>query len=246
MNRFYRWSAAILLICVALVPSLGATANAQDDAEAQIEQTADAMLALKSFHFELKTTAGTTQFEDVFELRSVSGDVVRPSSFQATVEVKLAIVSLTLEVIGIDGNIWVKNPIGGDDSFIQLTGGDSDTQLPPIILVNPDQLVSEALQYLDNPEIAGTEEIDGQQMTVVTGTFDPSTLLGGGTPIPELGNFDPSSKPLDVKAWIDDQNRLVRIDFTGPLFSFEEGTGRLVRSITFSNFDAGITISQPA
>jgi hypothetical protein len=46
--------------------------------------------------------------------------------------------------------------------------------------------------------------------------------------------------------WIDDQDRLVQIDFVGPLFSFEEGSGRLVRRVTFSNFDADISIEPPA
>jgi hypothetical protein len=162
------------------------------------------------------------------------------------VAVKLAILTVTLEAVGIGGDIWVKNPIGGDDSFIQVTGGDADLQIPPTILLNPDKLVNEALNYLDNPTLAGTEELDGQEMTVITGTFDPSKLINSGTPTPELGDFRPASTPLDVKAWIDDQDRLVRIDFSGPLFSFEEGTGRLVRSITLSNFDGDVTITQPA
>lgn len=246
MSRLYRW-ATILLICLVLSPALTGVVRAQDDAQAQIDATAAAMLALKSFHFDLETTAGTTTFQDAFELKSVTGDVVRPSSFRAEVQVKLAIISLTLEVVSINGNTWVKNPIGGGgDAFIQVTGGDSDVQLPPTLLLNPDELVSEALTYLDDPQIAGTEELDGQQLTVVTGTFDPSKLVGGGTPIAELGTFTPASQPLDVKAWIDDQDRLVRIDFSGPLFAFEEGSGRLVRSITFSDFDADVTITQPA
>lgn len=246
MNRLIRWIPAVLLVCAVLAPSLRTTVRAQDDAKAQLDQTTAAMLALKSFHFDLETTAGTTSFQDALELKSVTGDIVRPTTFQAKVEVKLAIVTLTLEVIGIDGDIWVKNPIGGDDAFMQVTGGEADLQLPPTILLNPDTLVTEALKYLDDPQLAGTEELDGQQMTVVTGTFDPTKLIGGGTPAPELEGFSPASGPLDVKMWIDDQDRLVRIDFTGPLFSFEEGTGRLVRSITFSDFDADITIEQPA
>jgi len=245
MTRFYRWT-AVLLICLALTPALNSAVRAQDDAQAQLDKTAAAMLALKTFHFDLETTVGTTTFQDAFELKSVTGDVVRPNSFQAKVEVKLAIVSLTLEAIGIHGNIWVKSPLGGGDTFIQVTGGDTDLQLPPTILLNPDQLVGEALKYLDNPQIGDPEELDGQQMTVVTGTFDPSKLINGGTPTAELGDLNPASQPLDVKAWIDDQDRLVRIDFSGPLFSFEEGAGRLVRSITFSDFDADVTISQPS
>lgn len=245
MSRFSRWIVAVLIACTMLIPAFGNVAHAQDDARAQLDKTAAAMLALKSFHFQLETTAGATSFQGMFELKRVTGDVVRPSDFQARVDVTVAILSLTLEVVSVDGDIWVKNPLGGSDAFVQLTGGDSGMQLPPTILLNPDQLVVNALNYLDNPTLAGTEKIDGQKMTVVTGTFDPAKIAGGGTASTELGDFKAAGQPLDVKAWIDDQNRLARIDFIGPLFSFEEGTGRLVRSITFSNFDENITIQKP-
>ncbi len=245
MSRYFRWTVSVLIACTLLLPAFSA-AHAQDDAKTQLDQTAAAMLALTSFHFDLQTTAGATTFQNMFELKGVSGDVVRPSDVHATLNVQLAMISLSLEVISVDGSIWVKNPLGGASDFVQLTGPDSDMQLPPAVLINPDQLVSEALKYLDDPTLAGTEKLDGQEMTVITGSFDPARLAGGGTAVPELGGYNLTSEPLDVKVWIDDQNRLVRIDFTGPLFAFEEGTGRLVRSITFSNFDADITIQKPA
>lgn len=248
MSKVIRWTVSALIACTLLLPALSAGALAQDDAQAQLSKTASAMLSLKSFHFELKTTAGKTAFEGLFELKDVSGDVVRPSDFHATVTVSVAVLTLTLEAIGVDGSIWVKNPLGsGGDAFIQLSGSDSGNSLPPTVLLNPDRLVTEALKYLDNPQMAGTETLDGQAMTVITGQFDPSRLTGDdGTAVPELGGFSLASQPLDVKVWIDPQDRLARIDFSGPLFSFEEGTGRLVRSITFTNFDENITIQKPA
>ncbi len=204
------------------------------------------MLALTSFHFKLETTTGKSIFQDAFELKTVEGDLVRPANFQAEIAVKVAIIDLTLEVVSVDGTIWVKNPIGGGDSFIQVTGGDSDFELPPMELLNPDTLVQGALQYLEDPQIAGTEELDGQQMTVLTGTFDPSELISLGTPSTADSMISAASKPLEVKMLIDDQDRLVQVDFVGPIFSFEEGVGLLVRRITFSNFDADISIEPPA
>lgn len=245
MIRIARWTALVLMLCTLIAAPLRSV-GAQDDAQAQLDATASAMLALQSFHFKLETTEGKSVFQEAFELKTVEGDLVRPTDFQAAVGVKLAIVDLTLEVVSVDGNIWVKNPIGGDDSFIQITGGDSDFQLPPMELLNPDSLVQEALKYLENPQIAGTEEIDGQQLTVLTGTFDPARLISSGTPSTAESMISAATEPLDVKMWIDDQDRLVQIDFTGPLFSFEEGSGRLVRQITFSNFDADISIEPPA
>jgi hypothetical protein len=245
MFRFARWTALVLLICTLVVTPIR-PAHAQDDAQAQLDATAAAMLALNSFHFKLETTAGRSVFQEAFELKIVEGDVVRPSNFQATLDVKLAIVDITLEVVSVDGNIWVKNPIGGSDSFIQVAGGDSDFELPPMELLNPDLLVPRALEYLEDPQIAGTEELDGQEMTVLTGTFDPSRLIGAGTPSTGDQVIDAATEPLDVKMWIDDQDRLVQVDFVGPLFSFEEGTGRLVRRVTFSNFDAEVSIEPPA
>lgn len=245
MNRFYRWAALVLLLCT-MIGAPVRTASAQDDAQAQLNATAEAMLALQSFHFKLETTAGKTVFQDAFELKTVEGDVVRPANFSAAVDVNLAFVELTLDVVSVDGNTWVKNPIGGDDSFIQVTGGDSDLQLPPMALINPDSLVQQALTYLDDPQIAGTEELNGTEMTVLTGTFDPGRVLSSGTPSAADSVLTAASQPLDVKMWIDDQDRLVQVDFTGPIFGFEEGTGRLVRRVTFSNFDEDVTIQPPA
>lgn len=246
MTLFIRWTVLTLLVCSLLAPAMSNVALAQDDAQAQLDKTAAAMLALQSFHFELDTTAGSTTFQDLFELDGVSGDVVRPTNFKATVAVKLAIISLTFEVIGVDGDLWVKNPLGGDDTFVQLTGADSDFQIPPTILLNPDKLVTDVLSYLDNPTLAERETLDGKEMTIVTGTFDPSKITLGDTAAAEMGDFEPASEPLQIKGWIDDQDRLVRVDFIGPLFAFEEGAGRLVRTITFSNFDEAITIQKPA
>lgn len=245
MNRIARWTALVLMLCT-LIASPLRSAHAQDDAQAQLDATAAAMLALNSFHFKLETTAGKTIFQDAFELKTVEGDVVRPANFKASVGVKLAIVDLTLEVVSIDGNIWVKNPIGGDDSFIQVTGENSDFELPPMALLNPDSLVQEALKYLDDPQITGTEDVDGQQMTVLTGTFDPAQLITSATPGAEASIISAASQPLEVSMLIDEQDRLVQIDFVGPLFGFEEGTGRLVRRVTFSEFDSAVTIDPPA
>src|SRR5215207_4106816 len=107
MIRIARWS-ALLLILMTLVAASIRSASAQDDAQAQLDATAAAMLDLTSFHFKLETTAGRSVFQEAFELKVVEGDLVRPANFQAAVEVKLAIVDLTLEVISVDGNIWVK------------------------------------------------------------------------------------------------------------------------------------------
>lgn len=245
MNRISRWT-VLLLVLFTLIGAPFHSVSAQDDAQAQLDATSSAMLALDSFHFKLETTAGKSVFQEAFELKTVEGDLVRPANFKAAVAVKLAIIDLTLEVISVDGNIWVKNPIGGGDSFIQVTGGDSDFQLPPMELLNPDSLVQEALKYLDDPQLAGTEELDGQEMTVLTGTFDPSQLISAGSPSTADSMISAASEPLDVKMWIDDQDRLVQVDFVGPLFSFEEDSGRLVRRITFSNFDEALSIEPPA
>lgn len=245
MKPITRWTALVLLLGALALGSI-TPATAQEDAQAQLDATAAAMLALTSFHFNLTTVEGKSVFQEAVELKTVEGDVVRPLSFQATANVKVAFVDLTLEVVGVDGDVWVKNPLSGGDSFIQVTGGDSEFQLPPMDLLNPDRLVQEALTYLDDPQIAGTEELDGQPTTVITGTFDPSQLISSGTPSTAESMIAAASEPLNVKLWIDDQDRLVQFDLTGPLFSFEEGSGRLIRRITFSNFDADISIEPPA
>jgi len=54
MTRIIRWTATVLLLATLFGTSLTGNVRAQDDAQAQLDATAATMLALNSFHFDLK------------------------------------------------------------------------------------------------------------------------------------------------------------------------------------------------
>ncbi|MGH2535548.1 MAG: LppX_LprAFG lipoprotein [Thermomicrobiales bacterium] len=227
----------VALIAGGLPVARGVTAQ-DDDARAVLTNAAQAMADVSSFHFELTTEGGTTTILEEFELGAVVGDVVRPDRFQAEVTASFSFVSLDLDVVGIGDRLWVTDPMSSDGGLIEISLTDSEGE-PLIDLLNPDRLLLQAVEMIQNPTIAGTEEIDGVETTRIEGAFDPSTL-DIATPVPEMLNLNP--KPVVI--WIDGEGRVVRLRLEGPLTDAEDPG--IVRTLNLSDFDAEIEITPPA
>lgn len=238
-----RWPApvfALALILTLLAQSISAPrALAQNaDAATLLRQTAQTMAGLKSFHFALTTPQGKTLFMKNFELSGVEGDVQRPDRFQASITVKAAIISLTLKVIGVGTTLWVTDPTSQNQAFRQVPLGDAaDAALPD--LLNPDRLLLSAVSLVQQPRIAGQDEIGGAKVTRIEGTFDPGQSQPG-TPVPGIA----TGKPLPVKIWIDESHRVVRMELDGPLLQTEASD--VVRQLDLSKFDQQVDIQPPA
>ena len=234
-----------LALAFGILASAGASAFAQEDqdATALLDASAATMLELNTFHFVVSTPEGTTTFLDAVELVDIQGDVVRPNSFRAEFRIALAFVKLSLEAIGIGSNIWVSDPLSGDGSFIKVSDGSSEN-LPPTILLNPDELIAAALELVQEPVVAGTESIDGTETTRVNGTFDPAQLIDFGTPVADelLTNVG----PLDISFWIDDQDRIIRLEIAGPFLPGETADAAIVRRIDLSKFNEIVVVEAPA
>jgi hypothetical protein len=233
----------LVVLAVALAPVNSVRAQDEEpDPAALLDETAEAMLAIDSFHFAITTPVGKTMLEDGIELAGVQGDVVRPDIFQVTFTVDLGIASLDLEAIGIGSELWVANPLEGGN-FIRIAGEGEEISIPPLALLNPDQLIRDAIALLRDPVYEGTEEIDGREVRVISGVFDPADLQVLGTPVSE--QFLSGLEPLDVLLAIDDANRIVRAEFSGALLPSEQGAGRIVRRVDLSNFDEPVVITPP-
>ncbi|MGH2558234.1 MAG: LppX_LprAFG lipoprotein [Thermomicrobiales bacterium] len=229
----------VALITTGLPGTRGITAQ-DDDARAVLTNAAQAMADVTSFHFELTTEGGTTTILEEFELGAVEGDVVRPDRFRAKVTAKFSIVSLDLDVVGVGDRLWVTDPTSSDGGLIEISLTDTEGE-PLIDLLNPDRLLLQAVEMVENPTIAGTEEIDGVETTRIEGTFDPSTLdMEIATPAPVALDLNP--KPVAI--WIDGEGRVVRLRLEGPLTDVEEP--EIVRTLHLSDFDAEVEITPPA
>lgn len=226
---------ATMLLAVPVRPAVGA----EGDAAALVAQAAERMASVQSFHFVLTTPRGKTMITEQIELASVEGDVVRPDRFRVSFAARAVFVTLTVKVIGIGNRLWVTNPMEREETYIEVTNPAGE-QLPRLEFLNPDRILSAAVQLLENPAITGTEKIGDVQTTRIEGTFDVKGIEElAGTPIAGLEE----TQPLDVRLWIDQEGRVLRLELDGPLTRAE--TGPIVRRLDLSHFDEPVIIEPP-
>jgi lipoprotein LprA len=219
----------------------GARAGAADDAKSILEHAVKAMAKVKSFHFKLTTEGGTTTVMEGFELNALEGDVVRPDSFQAKATVKVAIISLDVHIIGIGEHVWVTDPRSATGSYIEITGQSGETGNPLTItdLLNPDRLLLQAVDLIQEPKVDGTEKIDDVETTRIKGIFDP-TKTGIATPTTDVLTLH----PMPVEIWIDGDGLVRRMRLDGPLTTAEAGS--IKRILELTKFDEKVEIKAPA
>jgi len=224
------------------LPAMAQTPEASSDAAALLKTAAATMTALETFHFVLSTQNGTTQFYEGLELSGVEGDVKRPDMFRATAKVKLVVAELTIKMLSIGGRVWITDPMSSDDKYIDV-GDMGVSGFDPATLINPDRLILPAIDAINNPTIAGTVSIDGEDMTRIDGTVNlKDTLQMSGSDAPDWILAIPTSMPLSV--WIDSENRVRRVQVTGSILQTEAND--LIRQIDFSNFNEPIDIQAPS
>lgn len=224
----------------------GAAEDATEDAGPLLLQAATAMAAVQSFHFEMTIPEGRSLVIDEIELAGFSGDVQRPDRFRAEFTAKAAIISLTIKIISIGGQIWVTDPMAREESWVQVSTGETD-EIPLPDILNPDRLLLAAVNVIQEPRLVGEEEIDGQKTTRIDGTFDPQEVNEQvfevtGTPVPELSSIT-SDQPIPVSIWLDEAARLRRVEFDGPLTAADEGD--VLRRFDVTNIDEPIDIQPP-
>jgi outer membrane lipoprotein-sorting protein len=246
LSRRAAMMAAMAGLVSAVVPRLVA---AQDqDARPLLEQTAAAMATVKSFHFEMSTPSGKSMLANQLELAGIEGDIQRPDRFKVSFTAKASIVSLTVKVIGIGSDIWVTDPMSRDEKWIQVsTGEEGNIPLPDIL--NPDRLLQAAVDVVQDPVIAGQDDIDATATTRVEGQFDPKQVSRQatdvtGTPVPDELSGLTSDKPIPVKIWIDEANHLRRVEFVGPLTAADQAD--VVRRFDLTKIDEPVDIQAPA
>lgn len=243
----------------ALLPRLVSAQDPAQDVQALLDASAAAMAALTSFRFELATVNGTSTILDNLELKKVAGQVMRPDSFSADVTAGLAIVDLTVQVIGIGSRLWVTDPLDQGGKMIELALDDATGGGSLAALINPDRVFLTAVGLVENAAITGTEKIDGVETTVVTGEFDASRLADLATPGAGDGAGEDAAdadeggagglpaelilERMPVTIWIDDAKRVVRLELEGQLTSSESPD--VVRGIDFYDFDEPVRIEEP-
>jgi hypothetical protein len=219
---------------------------ADEEATQLLDTAAAAMAQISSFHFEMETVDGKSMILDNLELNRVVGDVLRPDSFQATLTAKLAIIEVNVDVVSVGGAVWVTDPTKPGTAWQQVaTGGERSEGAAFTDIINPDRLFLAAVNLIDDPVIDGTETIEDQECTVITGSFDPKRLRELASPVAgEEGT--PSillEEPVYLSTWVAGDGRVLRIEEEGPLT--ESDSNDVIRAITFSAFDEPVEIVAP-
>lgn len=207
------------------------------EAVALLQQAATAMAALDSFQFEIETVRGSSTIFEGLAVDLIEGAVRRPYDFTATVTVTLPIGELDVTAVGLDGSAWIEDPINSGE-WIALEGGED-----LVALINPDTLILSSIGLVQDATIDGTEQVDGQETTVVAGVIDfaqtAEQLSGSAVELPA----EISTEPLPVLVWIDGEGRVVEIEVAGPIIISESSD--VVRAVRFFGFDEPVEIERP-
>lgn len=232
--------AGIVRPAVAQVGTPAATPSGASDAVELLNAAAEAMTKLETFSFDLVTTQGETTILEGFTLEEVRGAVRRPNDFQTTVTVALPFASIDLTAVSVDNEVWIELPKIGDTGGGWTSLGSSEGV---VSLLNPDVLILQSVRYIDDAGISGTDDLDGVEITWVTGTVDfhgIATRLGGDQQ--EIAG-QIAEGPVSVSVAIDGDKLVRKIEVEGPILATESDD--VVREVTFSDFNEPVEIEQP-
>ncbi len=182
-------------------------------------------------HFELDVEGSTYLDEDQsIELSSAEGDLERPQSVKATAQVSIGLANFDVSLIFI-----------GDDAYMTdfLTGNwgpAPESSYNPSLLLSTTEGLGPVLEQLQDPAVAGTEQVAGREAVHITGyvTEDMIDQLTAGT---ITGN------QIGVDVWFDTETfEVLRLRLTEP----EGDDEPAIWNIDFSEHDEPVEIEEPA
>ncbi|MGX5655998.1 LppX_LprAFG lipoprotein [Geodermatophilus nigrescens] len=160
-----------------------------------------------SLHFVLTSegapTTGTA-------LTGGEGDVLRPASFEGTLQVLAAGSSLDLAVVSVDGTVYAQLPFTSGYSEVdpaQFGFGD------PGALLDPDTGISQLLAEAGSAQLGEERRVDGEVVREVTAEL-PGELVEQ-----VLTSADPA-QPVQARFSVaPDSGELRRAELTGPFYA---------------------------
>jgi lipoprotein LprA len=234
LPRVTRFLCSLLLVAIVAIGGPRQT-TADADAEDLLAASAAAMGEVQSFHFVIAISSGELVILDSLELTRAEGDVEKPHTLKVSVNGKIKVLPVTANVIIIGEEVWAAvSP--REDKYAKIDP-DRVEKLELTTEFDPTAVLLKAIEYVDNPVIAGTEELNGVATTVVEGTVDLSQI-DSGTPRAGL-----AQQPVSVRIWVDGANLVQRLEVVGPLLESEpEG---IVHQLDLSKFNEPVQIVAP-
>ncbi|HKG25438.1 MAG TPA: LppX_LprAFG lipoprotein [Thermomicrobiales bacterium] len=229
----------LVLACVATLSGTAGVAGAagtpvatpQPEVSALLAKAVATMSAVTSYRFVLTYEDGKTTIYRQINMEKAEGAVQRPDRFQATVEAKLGPVTVDVDIVSVEGRVWVQ--VAGVEEEV---GINEDVAR---VLLDPTAILIGAAASIRQPVMVGDEQIDGITATRIAGVADPSDL-GVGAENPLLT----TAGPLPVELTITDDGHIVGLWLDGALIRADSED--VVRRMDLSAFDQPVQIEAPA
>jgi hypothetical protein len=225
----------ITIILITLLAAVApASATPVSGVDAILAASSQRLADVQSLHFTLDIE-GETYIDDggTIQLLSAEGDLARPD--KVAVEFRINVLNtadVSIRMVTIGEHSWTTDLITGN-------WGDAPPEFgynPSILYDNQDGL-GPVMGKLENPQMTGTEKIDGREADVITGTVPSSVIdpLTAGTM---------TGEHVAITLWIDTETSdLLQVKVVEPEDSGKENPATW--TMRLSKFDEEVTIDPP-
>ena len=195
------------------------------DPAALLDSAATRLETVESFHFVIEFEDGAAEIVRGLAMERAEGNVVVPDEIDARVNASVGPVNAEIGIIVADGQGYLTNP---------LTGRWEEEDISVADVFDLQTGVTSIMRSAQEPEVTGSESIDGVSTYRVEATLPSSEL----SLIPGVRQ----SQTLEATAWLGVDDPLVhRVRIVGAMFDENESTVTL----DLSDFDQPVEIEPP-
>lgn len=220
---------ALALLVVALIAGCGLQS---EDPGLALKQGGAATATLKTVTATLKVTKGTITFQG-FALVSATAAIRLPDQSDTTYLVRQQDVQLGLEVVIIDGHVFLKPPLL---AFEPLTSAQA-ADIPDLArLFNLQTGLPAVIPAGSNPKYLGVDTIDNVDSHHVEATYTAEQVKGM---LPQLS----SQGDVDAVIWVGGSDHFIRKAVLSGAFG-DNGAAATVE-VDLKGFNGSVTIASP-
>jgi lipoprotein LprG len=167
-----------LIACGRAKPGKNPSATSVMTAQTLLSNASTRFDQTNSLHFVLQIQGNIALDQaNTLKLHGAEGDLTRPDSAQAKADVTFFGATISLKFVSIGKDQYITNPITGAWETAPANLG-----YDPAVLYDSNQGITHVLGALQNPTIAGSETIDGEDAYHVTATVakaDAQSIAAG-------------------------------------------------------------------
>ena len=219
------------LLAVTVLLTLAGCSGGSDESPAELLARAKTTLdEASSVHFTLDTAEDPGASSG---LLSGEGDLLRPASFEGTLQVLVAGSQVDVDVVSVDGTVYAQLPFRSGFSVVDPADfGIGD----PASLLDPETGISQLLEAVDDPQLGEERRVDGEVVREVTGEI-PGDLVQR-----LLTSQDPAQPVQATFSITAEGAELRRAQLTGPFFTSDDDATYVV---DLTDYGADVEISAP-